>query len=105
MKLSNLEKQEEQLLSRTKVSCEGEFDAATPSSVDVQKAIAAQLKCKEDMVVVKGIHTHFGAKKANINVLVYNDAESLKKIERVKEEKKDVKEGEAKKEAPAEKKE
>lgn len=103
MKLTNLEKQEEQLLSRTKVSCKGEFNAATPSTADIQKAIASQLKCKEDVIVVKGIYTHFGKKTADINALVYNDADSLKQIERIKEEK--PKEGEPKKDAPAEKKE
>ena len=79
---------EQPLLFRQVVHAIGNADSVTPSKSEAQKIIAAELKCDEKLVVVKGIKTYFGLRKIDATAYKYNDEESLNKIEPKKKEKK-----------------
>ena len=106
MELKIINKEPEPLLSRTKVEVEIEFDKATPSNEDVKAQLVKDLGKDEKLIVVKNIYTNFGLKKAKSMSYVYDDEESLKRIEpqpKKKAEKKEEKaEGKAKEQKPAE---
>jgi ribosomal protein S24E len=104
-----IEKTEEKpLLARKEVAGSIMFEEkATPSNDNVRKAIAAELKVDEKVVVVKHIYTAYGSSEAKVEAYVYNDEESLKKMEPVTKAMKLKVEAAAKKaaeaaEAPAE---
>jgi ribosomal protein S24E len=104
-----IEKTEEKpLLARKEVAGSIMFEEkATPSNDNVRKAIAAELKVDEKVVVVKHIYTAYGSSEAKVEAYVYNDEKSLKKMEPVTKAMKLKVEAAAKKaaeaaEAPAE---
>ena len=117
MKLEIKEQKKNPLLNRTEIEGVIEFDDKTPSRIEVKAELAKKAKAKEDLVVISHIYTSFGARKARVIANVYDDAESMKKLERKNlieknvpkvEEKKEETTEEAKPEAaekPAEKKE
>ena len=98
------------LLARKEVEASMMFEKkATPSNNEVRKAIAAELKVDEKVVVVKHIYTEFGSSEAKVEAFAYKDEASLKKIEPVTKAMKQKEEAAAKKaeeakaaEAPAE---
>jgi ribosomal protein S24E len=100
------EKKENPLLSRTEVTAEITFEKATPSKNDVKKQLASELKKDESLIVVKNIHTDYGAATARLSAFIYDSKEALEKTEpRPKKEAKPAgapKEEAKKEEKPAE---
>ncbi len=79
LKITN--KTEKPLLSRTEVTGEIAYDAATPSRVQLKKELATATKASADVVVVKSITPVFGVRKSKITAHVYKTVEDIKKYE------------------------
>ena len=106
MDLKIINKKQDPLLSRTKVEAEIVFEKATPSREEIKSKLAKDLGKDEKLIAVKGIYTDYGLKKARNVSYVYENEESLKRIEpqikekaggKKKEAKEDAKEGEVEK--------
>ena len=88
---------ENPLLKRREVQGTISFTGPTPTYPQLQQALAAQLKTKEDVIAIKNIYTQFGAPKATFFANVYETAEQLKKVEPKVKPKKDKNAAEEKK--------
>lgn len=82
MKLNITQKKENTLLSRVEVTGTFTFEGAMPKRADMIKDVAQATKAKEDMVVVRKMESTYGGSKGTFLAHIYNDAETLKKIER-----------------------
>ncbi|MFH0867766.1 MAG: hypothetical protein V1831_00470 [Candidatus Woesearchaeota archaeon] len=108
MEIKIIGKKEDPLLSRTKVEVEIIFESATPSREEIKSRLGKDLGKNEKLIVVKGIYTDYGLKKAKNIAYVYENEDALNKIETGKKgsgkKKKGVKEedGEAEKESKPE---
>ena len=89
MKLTKIEETNSPLLHRKTFVFSAEFEGPTPKKDDLTKTIVAQLKVKPELVSIKKIQQIFGENKAKVIVNIYNSLEDLKKIEKVKEKKKE----------------
>jgi ribosomal protein S24E len=105
MELKIVNKKEEPLLSRTRVEAEMTFEKATPSREEIKSRLVKELGKDEKLIVVKGIHTYLGSKKAKNLSYVYENEESLKSIEPRVKKKTGKKKEESKPEAKPEQKE
>ena len=103
MDLKILSKKEEPLLSRTIVEAEVSFDKATPSKSEVKNALAKSLGKDEKLIVVKGLYSRYGVRKAKNVSYAYENEEVMKSIEPKPKEHKESK-GEAKEQKAAEEK-
>jgi len=103
MELKIINKKEDPLLARTKVESEIIFDKGTVSREEIKSKLGKDLGKDEKLIVVKGIYTEYGLKKATNLSYVYENEEALKRIEIEKKEKTGKKE--AKPEKPEAKKE
>ena len=101
MELKIVNKKEDPLLSRTKVESEIIFEKTTPSREEIKNELVKVLGKDEKLIVVKGIFTSYGLKKAKNLSYVYENEESLKRIE--VEKKKEAKKKGIKKEAEEDK--
>ena len=97
MELKIINKKEDPLLSRTKVESEIIFEKTTPSREEIKNELVKVLGKDEKLIVVKGIFTSYGLKKAKNLSYVYENEESLKRIE-VEKKKVEGKKKETKKE-------
>jgi len=86
MELKILSSKEDSLLSRTKIEAEVIFDKSTPSNQEVKSKLSKDLGKEEKLIVIKGIYTIRGLKKAKNLSYVYKNEEALKRIEIVKKE-------------------
>lgn len=96
MELKIVNKKEDPLLSRTKVESEIIFEKTTPSREEIKNELVKVLGKDEKLIVVKGIFTSYGLKKAKNLSYVYENEESLKRIEmekKKKAKKKEIKKG------------
>lgn len=98
MKFKILNEKNSPLLKRRELDIEVGFEGATPKKDDLKKELSGFLKSKDNVVVVKHIYTNFGGISAKAEVFVYQDVESLKNIERVKEKKEETSKVKEKKE-------
>jgi len=99
MEIKIIQKKDEPLLSRTKIESEIMFENETPSRQDVHSNLAKSLAKDEKLLVVKGIYTLYGSKKARVLSYSYDDEKSKEMLEtktkkgaEQKAEKKEVKE-------------
>ncbi len=69
------------LLSREEITAEAFFEGKTPSRIDVHKEMAKKLGVSPDLIVVKGIKTHFGEEKAQVTIHKYESNDILDTIE------------------------
>ncbi len=93
MDLKITDKKDEPLLFRTQIIAEGISEAATPSNAEVKKALASELKCSEDIIVIQTIKTYFGSLNFQVRAYKYKDVDSMKKVikqKKVKEKKEDA---------------
>lgn len=60
-----------------------EFDAATPSNTQIAGAMAKQLGCSENVIVMKQIRTGFSTRKAEVKCIVYDDEAALERVEKL----------------------
>ena len=104
MDLKVIEKKEEPLLSRTKITSQLNFDAGTPSEKDVKSKLASSLNSNENLIVIKSIYTNFGFKKADVTAYLYKDEKEMESIEIKPKEKKEKKAEEKKPEKQESKK-
>ena len=105
MELKIVNKKEDPLLSRTKFEVDVVFEKATPSRAEIKNKLATDLGKDGKLIVVKGIYTTRGLKKAKNISYVYENEEALKRIEIQKEGKKKEAKEEVKAEKPEAKKE
>jgi len=108
MELKIINKKEEPLLARTKVESEIIFDKRTVSREEIKNKLGKDFGKDGKLIVVKGIYTKYGLKKATNLSYVYENEEALKRIEVVKKEKtgkKDPKPDEAEEKPEAKKEE
>lgn len=103
MNLKSLQEKENKLLDRKECLFEATFDSSTPKESEVKKSIAAAGKVSEDLIAIKKIAQGYGIKKARISAHIYRSQEQLKRVESIKEKKKEEKPAETK--APKENKE
>ena len=92
MELKIINKKEYPLLSRTRVESEIAFEKSTPSKDEIKSKLGKDLGKDEKLIVVKGIYTEYGLKKCKNLSYVYENEESLKRIEVQKEKKSKKKE-------------
>ena len=92
MELKIIEKKEQPMLSRIEIKGAISFEGATPSSADVKKQVASEMKVGADLIVIKNIFTKFGHGKADLLAYAYLNKEDIAKIE-PKEKKKAEKPG------------
>lgn len=102
MELKIINKKEDPLLSRTRVESKIAFDKSTPSKDEIKSRLGKDLGKDEKLIVVKGIYTEYGLKKGKNLSYVYENEESLKRIE-MQKEKKSKKKGAKPEEKAAEK--
>lgn len=81
MELKVTSQKENPLLMRKEITASVHFDKATPSNVEVSKALAAKFSAAEDVIVVKKIDGGFGKASAVITAYVYDTKEQKAKIE------------------------
>lgn len=81
MKLTINKERETPLLSRKRLTCDLEFEGATPARIVLKKELAKKANVDESLVVLKHIYTKFGKQKAKIIAHVYSNLEDLKKLE------------------------
>lgn len=96
MQLKIIQEKDSKLLERKELELDAFFEKGTPSNAEIKKGLSSSLKKPEELIVIKKIDQHYGVSKAHVFVYVYNDIEQLKKIEHIKEKKKE----EGKKESP-----
>ncbi len=82
MNLEIVKQEKNQLLKVTDVRARLSFEGATPSKQQVVKALAAAVKAKEELIIVRHIRTDYGEQAADVRALVYADKKSLEKLER-----------------------
>ena len=82
MKVTITKKDKNELLHRFELEGSIEFDAVTPSNVQLAEALAKEVKLDISLVVVKQILTTFSQKTANFKAVVYRSAEDKTKVEK-----------------------
>ncbi len=75
------EKKENKLLGRVEVEGKLTFTGATPSNEVLKEKLAADLNKEKDLVVVKSIYSKYSHQEANFLVFIYDNKESMSKIE------------------------
>jgi small subunit ribosomal protein S24e len=81
MELRITQQKENALLHRKEIMASVTFDKATPSNVEVSKALATKLSVSEDSLIVKHITGGFGKLTAVVTAYVYESKEQKAKIE------------------------
>ena len=81
MNLSVIKEVNTPLLSRKRVTLEGESDGTTPSRIQLVQSVADKVKANKDLVVVKHIYTRYGSKEIKIIANVYKDKKDMQRIE------------------------
>lgn len=107
MDLEIIKENENKLLGRKELTCKVK---GIPTRKELVKKIAALKNSKEELIIVRKINHGFGEEYSLVNSRVYNDIESLKRVEpeyilkrhSPKEEKKEnIEKSEEKTETPA----
>jgi len=83
-----LSKEKSALIDRTVIMADyPHLGKPTPSGQEIKKSIAKELKVDENLVVVKDVATRYGEGNSIIKVLVYDNLDELKKLEKYTEPK------------------
>jgi len=93
MELKIINKNADPLLARTKVETEIIFEKGTPTRAEIKSKLGKDLGKDEKLIVVKGIYTRYGLKKATNLSYVYENEDALKRIEVGKKETKSEEKG------------
>ncbi len=101
MNIKILEEKDNELLNRKEILAEVDSMDKTPSNKELQTELAKKFNTKENLVVVKQINQIYGKRTSKVIANIYKDEASLKKLEIIKEEKKEEKPAE---QVPAEQK-
>ncbi|MBT3304506.1 hypothetical protein HN592_02885 [Candidatus Woesearchaeota archaeon] len=81
MNILNKKETNNELLGRKEYRLDMSFEGAVPSKEAVKKELCSQLKCKEDLSVVREIIPKFKSNIASVEILAYNKKEDLERIE------------------------
>lgn len=93
MELTIAQEKDVPLLKRKSITARAVFGkGATPSSANVRKAVAEELKVEEKRVAIKKIAQQYGSNTAMITANIYESEDALKAVEEIKKRKKVVKE-------------
>ncbi len=84
MELTITHRNENKLLERVEVEAEVTYDAATPSYQQVSEQLAATLKVPAEKLAIAHVYPAFSYRKAKVIARVYDSAEALEKIEKIK---------------------
>ncbi len=82
MNITITENKENKLLSRKEVTATINFDGPTPSRKKVLKTVADELKAKAETTIIKQILTNYGKSFAKVTAYVYDNKETMEKLER-----------------------
>lgn len=81
MKILNKTESKNELLGRSESKLVIEFDGATPSKKDVSALAVKELKAKEELLVVREIVVKYGTDQAEVEIFVYDNAETKSRVE------------------------
>ena len=84
MNIEITEKKENQLLGRIEILGNIAFEGKIPSREQVRDSVASQLKADSKLVIVKNIEADYGQHTGKIQVNVYVDEGTVKKLENLK---------------------
>ena len=86
----NITKQDDyQLLDRKHVEVDFPHDGkASPKNDDIKKTLAVAFKTKEELVLIRHIHTKNGAATSKITADIYTSLEAMNKFEKYRKPKK-----------------
>ncbi len=73
--------EEQSVLPRKEFVFLVEYEEKTPSRQELKQSLASKVKAKQELIVVKNINNHYGSKKSEVLVHVYDKEEDLKTIE------------------------
>mgnify|MGYP005624271555 CR=1 FL=1 len=76
-----LKEKEMPLLSRKRIVYECDVKAATPSRLDMAKAVAKQQGVDRDLVIIKHIYPKFGDTKFKVIAHIYSDKQVMGQME------------------------
>jgi len=82
MELKIEKKDHKQLVERMEIEAKS-TSKTTPNNIEVQEAIASELKKDKELVVVKHIYPEFGSDQQKIIVYVYDSIDAKKKFEKL----------------------
>lgn len=81
MDIEVLKQNKEPLMKRSYFEAKIVFQGKTPSRIDMKKDLCKKLESKDNLTVVRKINNDYGSERALIVGYVYDDEESMKKIE------------------------
>lgn len=81
MDLTVLKEKESPLLARKRITLSSTFTGATPSRLELAKAVAKVTGAKPEQVVVRHVYTKFGKPEAKVICHLYERTEDLERLE------------------------
>jgi ribosomal protein S24E len=72
---------ENKVIGRHEIKGRIEFSGATPKKAEIAKMIGSKLGKEEKLVVIKKVKNNYGEQKADVEAYVYNNEETIKKVE------------------------
>jgi ribosomal protein S24E len=81
MDIETIKERDMTLLSRKRVSMMLTNDGATPSRLEILKAVSKKCHTPEDLCVIKHMYPQFGNKKTKIIVNIYQDKAKMEMFE------------------------
>ncbi|RMF56026.1 hypothetical protein D6745_00520 [Candidatus Woesearchaeota archaeon] len=77
MNLSITSQKEQPLMNRVELTADLSYEGATPSRVDIKKALASQLNTDQELIIITKISTQYGFNKATVSANVYKKKEDI----------------------------
>lgn len=81
MEIEIQKQKETPLLSRKRISALVTYEGSTPSRLELVKGLAAKVKAKPELMVIRHIYPRFGLAKAKVIVHQYNDHKTMVLLE------------------------
>ncbi len=81
MEIDIVKEKETPLLSRKRVTAWAKYEGSTPSRVDTLKEFSKKINIKPEKIVIKHMYTRFGQQDVKIIANVYDDIDTLKRLE------------------------
>ncbi|MFP4112567.1 MAG: 30S ribosomal protein S24e [Candidatus Woesearchaeota archaeon] len=81
MNLEIIKEKDNPLLSRKRVTLEGESDSSTPSRLSIKEFVAKKVKTDSSKIAIRHVYTDYGSKKIKVIAHVYENEEDLKNTE------------------------
>jgi ribosomal protein S24E len=81
MELQIMKEEHKPLLGRKDVTARVAYESVTPKRDDIRKDIAHKTKSKEELVIISSIQPDYGKQSAMVDAKVYDDEQTLRKVE------------------------